>query len=177
IYADYHRDGRNCLMHIIGNPILALAALLPFSLVPVTVFGLQINLATLLVTPALLLWISFDVAIGLAIVITTIPLLLAAAAIASHVSTTWVWIITIALIIIGWAMQIVGHQYFERRKPALLDNPTHMLMSPMYVFAKLFIALGFRSDLAAIIQQSPAQTPHGSPLYASEGRADLGQRP
>jgi uncharacterized membrane protein YGL010W len=24
-YADYHRDQRNCLMHIIGNPILFVA--------------------------------------------------------------------------------------------------------------------------------------------------------
>ena len=63
-YAEYHRDGRNCWMHIIGNPILTLAAFLPFSLLPVTVFGVQINAATLLVMPALLFWISLDVAIG-----------------------------------------------------------------------------------------------------------------
>src|SRR5262249_61275324 len=45
-YAEYHRDERNCLMHLIGNPILAVAAFLPFSLVPVTVFGLDPNAAT-----------------------------------------------------------------------------------------------------------------------------------
>ncbi len=177
VYADYHRDGRNCLMHIIGNPILFVAAVLPFSLVPVTLFGMQLNLATLLVTPALLLWIAFDVALGLAIVVIAIPLLFVAALIASQVSVAWVWIITIALIVIGWAMQIVGHQYFEGRKPALLDNPIHMLMSPMFVFAKLFIALGFRPDLAAILQKSSGQTSRGSPLYPSEGRADMGQHP
>ena len=47
-YAKYHRDERNCLMHIIGNPILAVAAFLPFSLLPVTVFGVQTNAAALL---------------------------------------------------------------------------------------------------------------------------------
>ena len=97
-YAEYHRDGRNCWMHIIGNPILTLAAFLPFSLLPVTVFGVQINAATLLVMPALLFWISLDVAIGLGIVVVAIPLLFAAAAIVSHVSVAWVWIITAALI-------------------------------------------------------------------------------
>jgi uncharacterized membrane protein YGL010W len=177
IYAEYHRDWNNCLMHIIGNPILFLAAVLPLSLLTVTVFGVQITLATLLVTPALLLWIAWDVAIGLAIVVTAIPLLWAAALIASNVSVAWVWIITIALIVIGWAMQIVGHQYFERRKPALLDNPIHMLISPMYVFAKLYVALGWRPDLAAILEKSSGQSSHGASLYPSEGRADLGQHP
>jgi uncharacterized membrane protein YGL010W len=37
-----------------------------------------------------------------------------------------------------------------------------MLISPMYVFAKLFIALGFRPDLAAILQ---------------DGRVRVGRRP
>jgi uncharacterized membrane protein YGL010W len=177
VYAEYHRDGRNCLMHIIGNPILFLAAVLPLSLLPVTALGVQTNLATLLVAPALLLWIAWDVAIGLAIVVTAIPLLWAAAIIASHVSVAWVWIITVALIVVGWAMQIVGHQYFEGRKPALLDNPIHMLISPMFVFAKLFIALGFRPDLAAVLQKSSGRIAHGSPLYPSEAQADAGQHP
>jgi uncharacterized membrane protein YGL010W len=59
-------------------------------------------------------------------------------------------------------LQIVGHQLFERKRPSLLDNPLHMLISPMYVFAKLFIALGFRPDLAAILQ---------------DGRVRVGRRP
>jgi uncharacterized membrane protein YGL010W len=177
IYADYHRDWRNCLMHIIGNPILFLAAVLPLSLLPAAAFGVHTNLATLLVTPALILWMLFDVALGLAIVITAIPLLFAAAVIASNVSVAWVWTITVALIVIGWAMQIVGHQYFEGRRPALLDNPIHMLISPMYVFAKLFIALGFRPDLAAVLQKSSEQIAHGSPLHPSDPRPDAGQHP
>ena len=42
------------------------------------------------------------------------------------------------------------------RQPALLDNPILMLISPMYLFAKLFVALGFRRDLAALLQKSSA---------------------
>jgi hypothetical protein len=117
------------------------------------------------------------VAIGLGIVVVAIPLLFAAAAIVSHVSVAWVWIITAALTVIGWAMQIIGHKCFEGNWPALVDNPMHMLMSPMYVFAKLFVALGYRPDLAALIQKSSRQMSRGSPLYPSEGRADAGQHP
>ncbi|MGA7999754.1 MAG: hypothetical protein WCA28_33235, partial [Bradyrhizobium sp.] len=54
-----------------------------------------------------------------------------------------------------------------RRQPALVDNPTHLLLGPMFVMAKLFIALGFRRDLALIIQEPPQETLHGS-LLGSE---------
>ena len=153
-YANYHRDQRNCLMHIIGNPILFVAAVLPLSLLSVTVFGVQTSAAALLVIPALILWISWNVGLGLGIVVAAIPLLCIATIIANHVSVAAVWMITALLTVIGWASQIIGHQFFERRQPALLDNPIHMLISPMYLFAKLFVALGFRRDLAALLQKS-----------------------
>ena len=92
-YAEYHRDQRNCLMHIIGNPILFVAAVLPLSLLSVTVFGVKTNAAFILVIPALILWVSWDVGLGLAIVAAAIPLLLAATIIANHVSVAAVWII------------------------------------------------------------------------------------
>jgi uncharacterized membrane protein YGL010W len=168
-YADYHRDQRNCLMHIIGNPILFVAAVLPLSLLSVTLFGVRTNAATLSVIPALVLWITWDFGIGMAIVAAAIPLLFVAATIVSHVSVSAVWIITALLIVIGWALQIVGHQYFEQRRPALLDNPIHMLISPMYIFAKLFVVLGVRRDLAALLQKSSKQASY-SPCPASDLR-------
>ena len=174
-YADAHRNQVNSVMHIIGNPLLFVAVVLPLCLLPVRVFGVQISLAPLLVIPALILWTAWDIAIGLAIVVTSIPLLYAAAAIASRVSVLWVWIIAVGLFIVGWALQILGHQVFERKRPTLLDNPVQMLISPMYIFAKLFIALGFRPDLAAVLQKSSKQTPLGSPPYPIEGGTDADQ--
>jgi uncharacterized membrane protein YGL010W len=141
-------------MHVLGTPLLFVAAVLPFSLVSVTVFGLHTTAAVLLVIPALLFWMTLDLAIGIAILCAAFPLLLTAAMIGARVDTAWVWTMTAALIVIGWALQIVGHSLFERRRPALLDNPIHMLISPMFIVAKLFVALGFRRDLAAIVSKS-----------------------
>ena len=82
-----------------------------------------------------------------------IPLLMMAAIIAEYVGAAWVGVTTAMLIVIGWLLQIVGHSFFEQRRPALLDNPLHMLMSPMFIVAKLFVALGFRRDLAAVLSE------------------------
>jgi len=176
-YAQAHRDHVNGVMHIIGNPMIFIGVVLPLYLVPVTVLGAHVSLAPLLVIPALLLWTIWDIGLGLAIVVAAIPLLFIAATIAHHVSVAWVWIISIVLFVLGWVLQIIGHQVFEGKRPTLLDNPMQMLISPVYIFAKLFIALGFRRDLAAVLQKSSWPMTHGSPPYASEGRADVGQHP
>ena len=151
-YVEYHRDPVNCALHVAGIVILFLGAILPLSLWPVTVFGVQLNMGVLLAAPVLIYWILLDVGIGLAIAAAAALLLFTGATIASHASVTVVWTITVVLIVIGVAMQIIGHQVFERRQPALMDNPTHLLLGPVFVMAKLFISLGFRDDLAAVIQ-------------------------
>jgi uncharacterized membrane protein YGL010W len=175
-YAQAHRDRINGWMHIIGNPILFIAVVLPLSLVPVTLFGLQISLAPLLVIPALIVWMSFDLGIGLAIVVTSIPLLWIAAMIAAHVSVTSLWLIAAVMFVAGWALQIIGHKVFEHNWPSLIRDPLHMLMSPMYVYAKLYVALGWRPDLAVLIAQ-PAPQQSYAPLYAGNAQAGTGQRP
>ena len=57
-HADAHRDQVNSVMHIIGNPLLFVAVVLPLCLLPVSVFGVQTNVAPLLVIPALMPWIA-----------------------------------------------------------------------------------------------------------------------
>jgi uncharacterized membrane protein YGL010W len=152
-YPDYHRDKRNCAMHIIGTPLLFLAAVLPFSLLSVTVWGMSTTAAALLVIPALIFWMVLDLTIGAAIACAVIPLLITAATTVKHVGVAWVWATTAMLIVIGWSLQIVGHSFFEQRRPALLDSPLHMLMSPMFIVVKLFVTLGFRRDLAAVLSE------------------------
>jgi len=174
-YAEAHRNRVNSVMHMIGNPILFVAVVLPLSLLPVSVLGVKISAAPLLTIPALILWMAWDIIIGLAIVVTSIPLLFAAGAIAIHVSILWVWVIAVGLFVLGWALQIVGHQLFEGKRPTLLDNPVQMLISPMYIFAKLFVALGLRQDLAAILQKSFQPTPLERVHRPVGGQPDVGK--
>jgi uncharacterized membrane protein YGL010W len=160
-YVEYHRDPTNCALHVVGIVTLFLGAILPLSLWPITVFGLQVNLGVILALPVLIYWILLDIPIGLAIAGAAALLLFAGATIASHASGTIVWTISIVLILFGITMQIVGHQVFERRAPALIDNPPHLLLGPVFVMAKLFISFGFRSDLAAIIQKGSVYPQQG----------------
>jgi len=154
-YVEYHRDPWNCAMHVFGIVFLFLAAVLPLSLWSITVFGFQTSAATIAVVPVLIYWFLLDFALGAAILGAAIVLVSAAAMIVSHVTIITMWSLTAFLIAIGVASQIIGHRVFEGRQSVLVDNPTHLLLGPMFVMAKLFIALGFRRDLAIIIEGHP----------------------
>jgi uncharacterized membrane protein YGL010W len=167
-YADGHGDRVNGIMHAIGNPIIFIGVVLPLCLVPVTVAGVHISLAPILVIPALLLWMSWDFGLGLGIAVAAIPLLWLATAIANTVSIVSMWIIAVTLFVLGWVLQIVGHQVFEGQRPTAVNNPVQSLIAPMYMVAKLYVALGFRRDLAAILRSSRS----AASLYPIEGKAD-----
>jgi uncharacterized membrane protein YGL010W len=152
-YVEYHRDWWNGVMHIFGIISLFLGAVLPLSAWPVPLFGAPITVATVAVLPVLVYWLLLDTAIGTGILVAAVLLLSTAATIVSHVSIVGVWSITAVLIVIGVAFQIVGHRIFERRQPSIRDNPSHFLLGPMFVMAKLYVVLGFRHDLAVILQE------------------------
>ncbi len=139
-------------MHVFGIVFLFLAAILPLSLLSFTLFGVEISAAVLAVLPVLFYWFLLDLALGAGIFCGAVALLSLAAWIVSHVTITGLWSLTAVLLVVGVASQIIGHQVFERRKPSMADHPAHLLLGPMFVMAKLFIALGFRHDLARIIQ-------------------------
>ena len=167
-YVEYHRDPWNCAMHVFGIIALFFAAILPLSLWPIDALGVHTTLAPILVLPVLAYWLALDVAIGTAILGAAIVLLSAAAFVVSHASLTVLWSVTAILIGVGIGFQVIGHRVFERRQPALVDNPSHLLLGPMFVMAKLFIALGLRRDLAAIIQTVPPEAQRGPSSFAEE---------
>ena len=125
-YVEYHRDPWNCAMHVLGIILLFLAAILPLTEWSISIFGVQISLAVILVLPVLTYWLVLDTSLGLAILGVAILLLVTAAIIVDHVSVVSVWVASAVLIGIGVASQIIGHRVFERRQPALVDNPAHL---------------------------------------------------
>ena len=172
-YVKYHRDPWNCAMHVFGIVFLFLAAVLPLSTLSVAAFGAQTSVATIAVLPVLIYWFLLDAALGAAILGAGILLLSVAAMIVNHSPAASMWSITAVLVVIGVASQIVGHRVFERRQPALTDNPSHLLLGPMFVMAKLFIALGFRGDLAVVLQQVPQTAPDSSSRCAERRQGEV----
>lgn len=158
-YADYHRDERNALTHIFGIPIIFVSVVMPLQLWAFDVAGWHLNAADVTVAAVLVVWLALDLGVGLALVVAAAVLMLIASAIVSNVNTLAVWLIAAVLFAGGWALQILGHSAYEHRRPALVDNPVHLLIGPMFIMAKFLIALGLRADLAALIAPAPTGAP------------------
>ena len=141
----------------VGLVLLFTGAVLPLTLVHFPVFGIEVSLAVILALPVLVYWLMLDAGIGLGILAMMFVLLSVATAIGNQVSTAMMWSIFAVLIALGVASQIIGHR-FEERQPSMVDHPAHFLLGPMFVMAKLFIALGFRRDLAAILAPLPTNS-------------------
>ena len=101
-------------------------------------------------------WIALDPIIGAAMLLPVASLAAGAEWIARSGSDARAWWTAAFMFVVGWAFQIVGHAVFERRKPALLDNAFHMFIGPMFIMAKILVALGFRHDLAGLLR-APVQ--------------------
>ena len=58
------------------------------------------------------------------------------------------WKLALGLHIFSWAAQIFGHQVFEKRSPALLDNLVQALvMAPLFVVLEILFMFGYKADL------------------------------
>eukprot|EP01039_Chlorochromonas_danica_P010918 gene10919-12134_t len=58
------------------------------------------------------------------------------------------WKPALAIHLLAWAAQIFGHQVFEKRAPAFLDNLFQALvMAPLFVVIEIFFLLGYKNEL------------------------------
>lgn len=165
-YAAYHRDRRNIATHFVGIPMIVLATCIFLSRPAFSLFGVSASLAVFITAAAGIYYLILDLRLGIAMC-AALALCLAAAHWLAAESTV-VWLASgIALFLIGWAIQLVGHQHYEGRKPAFLDDIVGLLIGPLFVMAELVFALGLRAQVRHTIELQ------AGPVH-SHGADDLG---
>jgi uncharacterized membrane protein YGL010W len=86
--------------------------------------------------------------------VSTTPFILGAAALANKLTTgynrTKVNSIAVAVHVVSWIAQFIGHGKYEGRKPALLDNLVQALfLAPLFVWYEILFKMGFYKKLQA----------------------------
>jgi uncharacterized membrane protein YGL010W len=156
LYSEYHTSAGNCLLHGLGIPPIFFAVMAVLSLRLVPVAGADISLGTLLLVPALLLWLALDAGVGGVLLAAIIPLTAAAEWLARTGSLTLTLSLAAIAFAAGWVCLLVGHAVFEGRKPGFVDDMSMLFIGPMFVVAKALVALGLRSDLAPSLERRAA---------------------
>ena len=125
-YASYHRTSGNKAFHRIGIPLIMLTLLGMLARVPV--LG-PVDAGMLLIAVAEVVYLILDWRLGALMLI---------------VSAVFYWVgwllplwLNVALFVIGWILQFVGHSVYEKRQPAFFKNALHLLVGPLWILNDL----------------------------------------
>ncbi|KAI3763628.1 hypothetical protein L2E82_13616 [Cichorium intybus] len=153
-YAAYHSHPINIAIHMIFVWPIFFTAVLLFNFIPVpfdlpyinlSLFGfdfiLVFNFAYLLTLIYAVFYVCFDFKAGSLAALLCLFSWIASSVLASRLGFQLAWKVVLAVQLVSWTAQFVGHGAFEGRAPALLDNILQaFLMAPFFV---LFEALHF----------------------------------
>lgn len=132
-YASHHATRGNLICHEIAVPVITIAvfgllARVPLgALEPIGIF--RLDAAVLLLAAAVLWYLLLDWKLALPFGMFAFGLYLLGRSIAPSV----LWTAFVA----GWVLQFVGHYRFEKRSPAFYRNVLHLLIGPLWLFARI----------------------------------------
>ena len=150
-YADYHRDDRNVLTHIVGIPMIVLSVVVLLSRPVFEIAGIQLTPASIAFGLVMLFYIRMSVIYGMVMAIMLGACFWVSAQMAGFSTLHWAaW--GIGLFVVGWAIQFVGHE-FEGRKPAFLDDLVALPVGPLFIVAELGFMMGLGKGVKAQIDE------------------------
>lgn len=116
-YSAFHRTRGNKICHFIGIPAIM-----------VSLFGLLGDAGLALWLLATLWYLKLDWKLGA-------PFSLVALG-AWFLGQAIPMLALVSLFVVGWVFQLIGHKKYEGNSPAFLDNIRHLLIGPLWIFAR-----------------------------------------
>lgn len=150
-YGRYHNNIVNILIHVVCVPLILITLLRMTSFASKVYLESDFNFGLVLIFIFTPIYIYVDFFVGL---LTSLEYI-----IIDHLLKDFTFQtldlgysdvkIFLAIHIISWLIQFIGHGFFEKRKPALVDNVFLTINAPMFVNLELFYFLfGYKkSDL------------------------------
>ena len=144
-YAAYHLDRNNIVTHFVGIPLIVFSILCLTARAGVEISGFSVTLAMVLIVLSSIYYISLDKLFGVLMLI--LFALVYPLAVNIAVLPMWSWLgASIGIFVVGWVFQFVGH-YFEKKKPAFVDDLIGLAIGPLFVLAEFVFLLGLRKPL------------------------------
>jgi len=133
-YREFHTTRGNVLTHYIGIPLIATSV---FGLFSMVTFGNEAFLPAVIrpdlgwalwfLALGFYLWLDWKIALPFSLVMFGMYL----------IGRSLPFEVLIGMQVVGWIVQFYGHIRYEKKSPAFLKNGTHMLVGPLWIFAKL----------------------------------------
>ncbi|WP_375038639.1 DUF962 domain-containing protein [Acinetobacter sp. RW6] len=144
-YAAYHLNHKNILTHFIGIPLIVFSILCLTARAGIDISSFKLTLAIVLIAVSTIYYFILDKVFGLLMLILLVAFYPLASQIAQLSWGEWL-AASIGIFVVGWVFQFVGH-YFEKKKPAFVDDVIGLAIGPLFVLAEFIFMLGFRKPL------------------------------
>jgi uncharacterized membrane protein YGL010W len=164
-YAEYHRDTRNIMTHLVGVPAIVFAVIVLLSRPIFEVAGYSVNPAMIAYLVSLVFYFRLNFVFGFMMAVLMGLGIIGAMKIAMMSTTIWLSV-GAGMFVVGWIIQFVGH-HFEGKKPAFVDDLVGLLIGPLFVLAEVLFALGLFKDLKAEMESRVGTTRTGNQMEKS----------
>jgi uncharacterized membrane protein YGL010W len=153
-YKSVHLNQKNINTHFIGVPLIVFAVTLLLSTIAFEVniddifsmhITLHVTLAMAIFSMVALYYMALHRLLALGMLIYILVNLLIAE---MFKNTEGVLTIAVGIFVIGWIIQFIGH-YYEKAKPAFVDDLSQFLIGPLFLMAEVYFMLGLESVLKA----------------------------
>jgi len=125
-YGESHLHPTNEVIHFVCVPVIAFSLLgLLWSAHPLAALGL--------VMLSLVYYLTLSVPFALGMVLMSAAML----GILALLPQVWVWQISLALFVLAWIGQFIGHK-IEGKKPSFFDDVRFLLIGPLFVLGFLY---------------------------------------
>jgi uncharacterized membrane protein YGL010W len=133
-YAGYHMTPGNKACHYVGIPLIAITLLGLLGGLPIAggLTGseyLRLDGGTVFWVAASLWYLTLDWRLAVPFSLVTLGMYFVGRAM--PVPMLW------GLFVLGWVFQGIGHAVYEKKSPAFLKNIEHILIGPLWVFARI----------------------------------------
>ena len=129
-YSSFHRTPGNKACHYVGIPLIVLSLFALLARVPLfELGGFTFTAAEALILASTAYYLTLDVALAAMMLFASV--LLAAGGRLLPVPAA------VALFVLGWVFQFVGHYVYEKKSPAFFRNFAHLLVGPLWILARV----------------------------------------
>jgi len=125
-YASYHQTKGNKAFHRLGIPLIVLTLIGMLARVAIVQSGsMRIDAAIVLIAVAFVYYVVLEWRLAVAMLAVTVAFYFVGRALS-------LWL-NVALFVLGWIFQFIGHSVYEHRQPAFLRNLVHLLVGPLWI--------------------------------------------
>lgn len=136
-YAAFHQTPGNKAFHRLGIPMIVLTLIGMLTFVGTNVGGVRVDLAMVLIAASTLFYLTVEWRLAIPMLVVSIGFWFLGRAM-----PFW---LNVALFILGWILQFIGHSVYEKKQPAFFRNFVHLLVGPLWIL----------NDVVPVVKATP----------------------